>query len=105
MKTKELHKMWRKRFRELVFKRDNFKCVMCNETKDLDAHHITDRHLMSNGGYVISNGISLCNNCHLKAEKYHMTNAKDWEAGFHPNDLYKKINSSYEKAIIDSNNL
>ena len=59
-------KLIRQKFSELVFKRDKFKCCFCNETNNLDAHHITDRHLMPNGGYIKENGISLCKKHHLK---------------------------------------
>ncbi len=96
----------RELFREAVFKRDGFKCLMCGDkSKKLDAHHITDRTEMPNGGYVKENGISLCdaeNGCHTKAEKFHITGGKEWIEGYHPNDLYKKINSSYEKAYDSS---
>ena len=95
MKTKQ---QIRDEFRQSVFKRDNYRCKCCNETGDLDAHHITDRHLMPNGGYVKENGISLCPKCHLLAEKFHMTNGKEWEPHMHPNDLYELIHSSQELA-------
>lgn len=95
-KKKEIREI----FRNVCLKRDKFKCTFCNETKDLDVHHITDRHLFKNGGYVKENGITLCQKHHLEAEKYHITNGKDFVHNMHPNDLYKKINSSYELAIL-----
>ena len=88
----------RDNFRLSVFKRDKNKCTFCLITVNLDAHHITDRNEMPNGGYVKENGITLCPEHHLMAEKYHQTNGKEWIEGFHPNDLYKKINSSFELA-------
>lgn len=56
-------------FREQVFKRDNFKCVICSKSAD-DAHHIIDRHCFTDGseGYYIDNGVSLCNEHHIDAE-------------------------------------
>ncbi len=69
----------------------------------LECHHIIDRTEMPNGGYVKENGISLCDNCHLKAEKFHISSKIEFEPGYHPDDLYKKIKSSYEKAINASN--
>ena len=94
----------REEFREAVFKRDGHKCKMCGEkVEKLDAHHITDRNEMPGGGYVKENGISLCENkCHLKAEKFHISGGQEWEEGFHPNDLYKKIGSSFDKAYSKS---
>ena len=87
----------RELFRQAVFKRDNLKCKVCGfESNHLDAHHITDRNELPNGGYVAENGISLCEKCHIKAEIFHST-GKAVE-GFHPNDLYNLIGSSYDKA-------
>ena len=61
-------KLNRKEFKEQVFKRDNYKCVVCNKPA-VDAHHIIDRSLFADGGYVLDNGVSLCSNCHIKAEQ------------------------------------
>lgn len=69
----------------------------------LDAHHITDRNLMPNGGYVKENGISVCPSCHEKAEVFHSTGTS--VTGFSPDDLYKMIGSSYEKAVEASKRL
>lgn len=96
----------RARFRNSVWSRDNHQCVMCGAAGvDLDAHHITDRHMMPNEGYVPENGISLCDTCHWKAEEYHRTDHQEWEEGWHPDDLYDKIGSSYEKAYAASKRL
>lgn len=105
MSTKELHKKWRKEFNEAVMLRDHNVCKVCGRGGKLDAHHITDRHEMPNGGYVQTNGISLCEECHMKAEQYHITGGTLWREDFHPNDLYKMIDSSYELAYSDSENL
>jgi len=93
----------RKRFRDDVFSRDKFKCVMCgfksseeNCEKELDAHHITNRNDIVNGGYVKENGISLCEECHKKAEEFHSTGTA--VPGFSIEDLYTAIKSSLEKA-------
>lgn len=111
-------------FRDACFKRDGFKCVMCGKKADpndpekiLDAHHVIDRTLMPGGGYIKENGISLCkstedgdivdlmSSCHHKAEEFHKTNGEHWITGYHPNDLYAKIGSSYEQAIEASKRL
>ena len=91
-------KLIRKHFRQAVFDRDGYRCVFCPITEDLDAHHITDRTLMPNGGYVLENGITLCPEHHQTAEIYHVSNHQNWEEGFHPDDLYQIIRSSFEKA-------
>jgi 5-methylcytosine-specific restriction endonuclease McrA len=86
----------RAKFREVVFKRDNNKCRVCKTSGKLDAHHITDRNELPNGGYVLENGISLCEPCHWKAEQFHATG--EALPGFHPDDLYILIGSTREKA-------
>lgn len=103
-------KLIRKNFRDACYKRDGFRCAMCNmkSSKDkaeqeLDAHHITDRNLLPNGGYVKENGISLCEECHKKAEEFHSTGVA--HPGYAPDDLYRKINSNYEKAAEASKKL
>lgn len=103
MGVKQLHKKWRKNFNESCLARDNNKCVFCDIKEDLDVHHITDRHEIANGGYVLSNGITLCQEHHLLCEEFHMRGT--CQEKFHPDNLYKIINSSYEKAVNDSKNL
>lgn len=86
-------------FRKAVFKRDNFRCKTCKTpgTEDtLDAHHVTDRNQMPNGGYVKENGISLCEPCHEKAEAFHVHGVA--VPGFSPEELYVLIGSTYEQA-------
>ncbi len=110
-------KQIRAAFRAAVFERDKYRCVMCGKTGQdrqsgdahkkyhhsddlvfLDAHHITDRNLFPHGGYVKQNGISVCeNNCHLLAEQFHQTGIA--YPGYSPEDLYNKINSSFESAM------
>jgi predicted restriction endonuclease len=84
-------KEMRKLFREGVFKRDGFKCVFCEEKRNLDAHHIINRKKIIFDGYTIFNGITLC-------PKHHW----DAEDGILSEDfLFAKINSSKEKAVKD----
>lgn len=97
----------RTEFRTKCLKRDNHKCRFCGTTpqngdEGLDVHHINDRHIMPFGGYVQSNGISLCSECHLKAEEFHIKQGEAWVEGMHPNDLYALIGSSFDKATEDS---
>lgn len=99
----------RHKFRVVCLNRDDGKCRVCKlvgeppNCDELDVHHITDRSLMPNGGYVLENGISLCADCHWKAEKFHQTgNAYE---GYHPEDLYRLISSSFEKAVKASERL
>lgn len=84
----------RNKFRDDVFERDKYTCKLCDKKCSLDlvkeimdAHHIVDRTLMPNGGYVPENGITLCKNvCHAKAEIFHNTGIII--EGISPKDLY-----------------
>lgn len=105
----------RKKFRDDTFDRDEYCCKWCGSGPYyestfslLDAHHITDRNEMPNGGYVPENGITLCKvdeegneagSCHMKAELFHISGGQEWFPGMHPDDLYKLIGSSKELAI------
>lgn len=112
----------RKDFREAVFKRDKFVCVICkkkgkdrqggdshlkfhkNPEVDLDSHHITPREDIVNGGYIKENGITLCDDgCHVKAEAY--LKGEDLNEQFSPANLYKLIGSSLELAIAAAEKL
>lgn len=100
----------RKNFRDAVFTRDKNTCKVCGEVRQdvslLDAHHITDRTLMPNGGYVKENGITVCKeDCHFKVEWFHITEGEEWNEGLHPDDLYRMIGSSKELAIEKSEKL
>lgn len=103
-------KQIRKNFRDACYKRDKYCCVMCDfkssqdkAEEELDAHHITSRTKMLNGGYVRDNGISLCSDCHLKAEVFHSTGQA--HPNYSPDDLYSQINSNLEKATAASEKL
>jgi len=98
----------RAKFKSAVFKRDG-KCMVCGESiwgNNMDAHHITDRNEMPNGGYVLENGITVCKkDCHFKVELFHISEGEEWNENLHPDDLYKLIGSSKELAIEKSNKL
>ena len=103
-------KLIRKNFRDACYLRDKFCCAKCSKKsskekaeEELDAHHITDRNLLPHGGYVKENGISLCADCHIKAEVYHSIGIP--VEGYSVDDLYKIINSNLEKAVKASEKL
>lgn len=97
----EKKKQIRENFRNEVFSRDENKCRKCGKPA-VDAHHITDRNEMPNGGYVLENGISLCADCHVKAEVWHISGTLEYVEGYKPSDLYVLINSSYSLALCKS---
>ena len=61
-------KLDRQSFNEAVRKRDKDQCVMCKSPAS-EVHHIIERKLFVDGGYVMDNGATLCGDCHLKAEQ------------------------------------
>lgn len=80
-------KQIRELFRAAVFERDQYLCVLCASCTNLDAHHITNN--MPNGGYVLKNGITLCDWHHKTAE----------EGIYRAAYLYQLIGSSHEQAL------
>jgi len=60
---KEKYNEWRK----VVFLRDNFTCQICGKYACyLNVHHIKSQSKHPELKYDISNGITLCYNCHTK---------------------------------------
>ena len=59
----------RREFSKIVFDRDNYKCVICNSKKKLNAHHLNGYHWCVEGRTDINNGITLCNIHHKKFHK------------------------------------
>lgn len=65
----------REEFREGVFARDKHKCIFCGAKAEdtpegkLDAHHILERRLWSDGGYYLDNGATVCETHHLMCEQ------------------------------------
>lgn len=106
--SKQDKKKVRAVFRDAVFERDCFTCRGCGEkgtAETLDAHHITSRDLLPNGGYTAFNGIALCKRaggCHEKAEAW--TEACPIPM-FSPEELYLLIGSTYAQAVEASKKL
>lgn len=109
----------RKKFRDGVFKRDKYTCQICGSKyseKDSDpqlqiinAHHITDRNELDNGGYCVENGITVCDekgkfpgkiSCHMMVERFHISGGDESLVlpEYRPDTLYQKIGSSLELA-------
>lgn len=108
--SKENKKKIRAEFRDACFKRDKYSCAVCgfksspeNAQTELDAHHITNPKEIINSGTVKQNGISLCSDCHIKAEQFHATGES--YPGYSSEELYILIGSSKELAIEASKKL
>jgi len=56
-----------KKWRLNVFRRDNFTCQRCGVVGGyLNAHHIKSFYRYKKLRFLLSNGITLCKNCHNK---------------------------------------
>jgi len=54
-----------RKWRELVFIRDNFTCKICNvKGGRLNAHHINSWNKHEDDRFILDNGITLCEDCH-----------------------------------------
>lgn len=56
---------------EKVLERDNFTCVKCGSTKDIQAHHIIPISVDFMLSADIDNGETLCKKCHTQIHKRH----------------------------------
>lgn len=97
MADKQQERIWRAAFNQAVFKRDGHVCRICGKAgDDLVAHHIFDRHDFPNGGYAPENGITVCPDCHWKAEDEHR--GFDPEPGYSRAELYALIGTTFDEA-------
>lgn len=84
MKTGRIYRTKRyKDWRTKVFRRDRFKCQICDKVGGyIEAHHIKLKSKHPELTFLISNGITLCGKCH-----------KD----IHSDDSYKKYVRKFMK--------
>lgn len=58
-----------KQWRRIVFERDNFQCQWCFTSSKLVPHHRWPRRLRPELIFDVTNGVTLCSECHPTAEK------------------------------------
>lgn len=63
----------RKEFRDQCLERDKHQCVVCHSNEHLSVHHLLEKDLFSSPeekeGYFKNNGVTVCEDCHYKAEQ------------------------------------
>ena len=75
IRTSSKYKEWRKE----VFKRDNYTCVECSYTgRNLNADHIKPFAYFPELRFELSNGRTLCVDCHKKTDTY-LSKARKYE--------------------------
>lgn len=73
-RIKDMQSIEYKQWRSAVFKRDNYTCQECGRKRVkgdrvlLEAHHIKPYSLFVEYRYVLSNGLTLCRECHDKTK-------------------------------------
>lgn len=60
--------------RKAVYRRDGYRCALCDSTKYIQVHHYIPRGC--GGSNSMHNLICLCSDCHALA---HGTNLRDWQ--------------------------
>lgn len=55
-----------RKWRDRVYKRDNYTCVICEvHSHDLNAHHLNSWDVYKDQRFDVRNGVTLCKDCHL----------------------------------------
>jgi len=89
------YKMWRL----AVYKRDGYKCQSCGKIgKNLNAHHIIPVAIDIKKCLDISNGITLCADCHRLAHKSYKPKCKERELLGH---LIETISSQAKRERLE----
>ena len=57
-----------------VKKRDGYRCFICGATENLHAHHLISVARDESLKYEISNGLTVCESCHLKIHGFDVGN-------------------------------
>jgi len=61
---RDRHKAIRKSITKYIFKRDNYKCLICNSSKKINAHHINGWSWAISERFEETNLATLCGRCH-----------------------------------------
>lgn len=80
--VKEFNIKWKRRdyyteinrWRKQLFKKYGYKCVKCNNTNNLECHHIKGWAEYPESRFDIDNGQVLCLDCHSKTDNYKRNN-------------------------------
>lgn len=65
LRNSQQYKLWRRS----AFERDNYTCQSCGKEGHVEVHHIKPFSINPELRFEISNGITLCKDCHKKVHK------------------------------------
>ena len=54
---------------QAVKSRDNYKCISCGATENLEAHHIVEKYINPSLKQSVNNGVTLCRKRHRTIHK------------------------------------
>ena len=63
--------------RKQVYERDKYKCIKCGSKEKINAHHILSQKYYPEKRYDIDNGITLCEECHIKIHQKYGYDSKE----------------------------
>lgn len=66
-----------KQWRSQVYQRDNYKCTKCGSKHKINAHHIYSWSNYPELRYDIKNGVTLCEECHIKIHQKYGYDSKE----------------------------
>ena len=66
----DMQRKFYREWRKSVLERDNYTCIWCGSKKKLNADHIKPYSLYPELRYELSNGRTLCEECHKKTDTY-----------------------------------
>jgi hypothetical protein len=70
-RDRALHRKEELKWSNIIKKRDNYICQYCHKVgSKLNSHHIKSYEKYPEFRYEISNGITLCQDCHIYVHKY-----------------------------------
>ncbi len=85
------HKL--QKWRDEILKRDNYKCIKCGSSHNLQVHHILPYSEYPDKRFDIDNGVTLCDKCHAKE---HSDNLKNFIL------KERKLSGVYKKCLVCS---
>lgn len=90
------------KWREAVFKRDNYTCQICGEkSKYFNAHHLDGWHWAVDKRFDVDNGVTLCGDKFNKDESCHKAFHDMFGRGDNTREQYEQFVDMLESEIVE----